>query len=69
MRRKIKKIKGYYDHMQQAWSPLDKAASAEAILEQFIEIIEEQDSQITLLRSRLDAIQHGKGASHERASA
>lgn len=61
MRDRIKRIKGNFDQMCKTWSPLDKAAIAEAMLEQFIEIVEEQDSQITILRSRLDAVQHGKG--------
>lgn len=62
MRQMIKNLKENVRHVIGSPSPLTKAAYAEKALEDAAACIEELNSQITLLRSRLDAIQHGKGA-------
>ena len=62
IKERLIKIKGMYDQLEQIspWSPMDKAAIAQSMLDEFLKLAEEQQAQITILRSRLDAIQHGR---------
>ena len=57
----LRTLKGRVEALRDA-AMFEKSTMAQAVLEESLAVMEAQFKRIQMLESRLDAIQHGKGA-------